>query len=56
MDGNCHISDYKFTHKIYIQDYEATVRLNNNRVILRSGVTCELGATRCIDVERGDTY
>jgi len=32
------------------------VRLNNNRIILRSEVTCELGATHCVDVEGGDTY
>jgi len=44
------------TIKFTLQDYEATVRLNNNRVILWSGVICELGATHCVDVEEGDTY
>jgi len=44
------------TIKFTLQDYETTVRLNNNRVILRSGVTCELGVTHCVDVEGGDTY
>lgn len=39
-----------------LQDYVATVRLNTNQVILRSGVTCALGDTHCVDVEGGDTY
>jgi len=67
-DGSCSGSAYSdpygswtdvivlATIKFTLQDYEATVRLNNNRVILRSGVTCELGATHCVDVEGGDTY
>lgn len=37
-------------------DYQATVRLNTNQVILRSGVTCEFAATHCVDVEGGNTY
>jgi len=68
-DGSCSGSAYSdpygswtdivilATIKFTLQDYEATVRLiNNNRVILRSGVTCELGATHCVDIEGGDTY
>jgi len=53
--GCCRISDYKI-HITRLQD-EVTVRLNNNRAILRSGViTCELGVTHSVDVEGGDTY
>jgi len=44
------------TIKITIQDYTANVRLNTNQVILRSGVTCDLKATHCIDMEGGDTF
>ncbi|XP_011880368.1 PREDICTED: uncharacterized protein LOC105568908 [Vollenhovia emeryi] len=41
--------------KITIQDYVADVRLHNNRVQLRSGVACELSATKCTDIEGGNT-
>lgn len=44
------------TIKITLQDYTADVRINTNRVLLRSGVTCELSATHCVDIEGGDTY
>ncbi|KMQ88976.1 hypothetical protein RF55_11456 [Lasius niger] len=42
--------------KITLQNYLADVRLNTNRIQLRSGVTCEFGSVHCIDVEGGDTY
>lgn len=44
------------TLKITLQDYIADVKINTNRVLLRSGVTCELSATHCTDIEGGDTY
>lgn len=42
--------------KITLQDYTATVRLNTNRVQLRSGVTCEFSAGHCTDIEGGNTF
>ncbi|KAL6417282.1 hypothetical protein ACFW04_012870 [Cataglyphis niger] len=42
--------------KITLQDYTADVRINTNRVQLRSGVACELSATYCSDIEGGDTF
>jgi len=42
--------------KITLQDYIANVRMNTNKVLLRSGVTCELGAAYCTDMEGGNTY
>jgi len=36
-------------------DYEATIRLNTNKVILRSG-TCEFATTHCVDIKGGNTY
>lgn len=42
--------------KITLQDYIATVRLNTNKVQLRSGVTCELSAGHCTDIEGGNTF
>ncbi|KYN05855.1 hypothetical protein ALC62_03208 [Cyphomyrmex costatus] len=42
--------------KITLQDYVADVKINTNRVHLRSGVTCELSATHCTDIEGGDTF
>lgn len=42
--------------KVTLQDYTADVRINSNRVQLRSGVTCELGATTCVDMEGGHTF
>jgi len=42
--------------KITLQDYIADVRINTNRVHLRSGVTCELSTTRCTDIEGGETF
>lgn len=44
------------TIRITLQDYIADVRINVNRVQLRSGITCELSATTCIDMEGGDTF
>ncbi|KAL6431965.1 hypothetical protein ACFW04_007415 [Cataglyphis niger] len=42
--------------KITLQDYTADVRINTNRVQLRSGMACELSATYCSDIEGGDTF
>ncbi|KYN17050.1 hypothetical protein ALC57_10687 [Trachymyrmex cornetzi] len=42
--------------KITLQDYIAEVRINTNRVHLRSGVGCELSSTHCTDIEGGDTF
>jgi len=42
--------------KITLQDYMADVKINTNKVLLRSGVTCELGAAHCTDMEGGNTY
>lgn len=67
-DGSCQGSAYTdpygswldviviATIKITLQDYVADVRLNTNQVMLRSGVTCGLSATHCVDIEGGDTY
>ncbi|XP_070512818.1 uncharacterized protein [Cardiocondyla obscurior] len=44
------------TIKITLQDYSANIRLNSNQVLLRSGVVCELKATRCTDMEGGNTF
>ena len=44
------------TVKITLQDYSANVKLDSNRIHLRSGVTCKLSATHCTDIEGGDTY
>ncbi|KMQ84108.1 hypothetical protein RF55_18397 [Lasius niger] len=41
--------------KITLQDYIADIRINTNRVQLRSGITCELSSTHCSDIESGDT-
>jgi len=51
-DGSCYGSVYSIltdheqmllaTIKFMLQDYEAIVRLNNNRIIFQSEVTCEL--------------
>ena len=42
--------------KITLQDYTATVKINSNRILLRSGTTCELGATQCLDFQGGHTF
>jgi len=42
--------------RITLQDYNADVRVNTNRVHLRSGVACELSATHCTDIEGGNTF
>ena len=67
-DGGCTGSSYSdafgswtdvvvlATIKFTLQDYDATVQLNSNRVMLRSGVSCELKATHCVDLEGGNTY
>ncbi|KAM0728880.1 hypothetical protein ACS0PU_004234 [Formica fusca] len=42
--------------RITLQDYVADVKINTNRVQLRSGVACKFDSTHCTDVEGGDTY
>jgi len=42
--------------KITLQDYTANVRLNSNRIQLRSGVTCGLSRASCTDIEGGHTF
>jgi hypothetical protein len=42
--------------KITLQDYNADVRINVNRVHLRSGITCDLKAGHCPDIEGGNTF
>lgn len=44
------------TLKITLQDYTANVKINSNKVILRSGITCRLIEGHCTDFEGGDTY
>lgn len=44
------------TIKITLQDYTADVRINSNRLQLRSGVTCDLGTTSCVDMEGEHTF
>ncbi|EZA54519.1 hypothetical protein X777_05741 [Ooceraea biroi] len=44
------------TIKITLQDYDADVRINTNRVQLKSGITCELSDTTCVDIEGGNTF
>ncbi|EZA50981.1 hypothetical protein X777_10412 [Ooceraea biroi] len=44
------------TIKITLQDYDAVVRINTNRVQLKSGITCELSDTTCVDIEGGNTF
>ncbi|KMQ84581.1 hypothetical protein RF55_17519 [Lasius niger] len=44
------------TVRITLQDYTADVRINTNKVQLRSGVSCEFSSTHCVDIEGGDTY
>ncbi|XP_046587861.1 uncharacterized protein LOC124293010 [Neodiprion lecontei] len=66
--GNCkgeHFSDHYGSWNdvvaygqifITLQDYEATVNIQRNEIILRSGVRCEYSSGNCIDVEGGNTY
>lgn len=68
VDGTCYGAAYSDPYgtwgevvvmgsiKITLQDYNADVKINSNRVQLRSGVVCELSATRCTDIEGGDTF
>lgn len=67
-DGTCNGGSYSdpFGHwsyvvvlgvvKITLQDYTATVKVNTNRAILRSGTTCELSKGQCTDLDGGDTF
>jgi len=42
--------------QITMQDYTANVRLNSNRIQLRSGVACGLSCATCTDIEDGHTF
>lgn len=67
-DGSCDGSAYSDPYgtwsgvivlgsiKITLQDYTADVRINTNKVQLRSGIACELSSTHCSDIEGGDTF
>lgn len=44
------------TIKITLQDYTADVKINSNRILLRSGVTCALNTLHCTDIDGGNTY
>ena len=44
------------TIKITLADYTARVVLDNDKVHLRSGVTCKLSARRCTDIDGGHTF
>ena len=44
------------TVKIPIEDYEASVHLTTGKVILKSGVRCELGSEYCIDRDGAVVY
>lgn len=41
---------------ITVKDYEATVKANDNSIILRTGVQCDYLKGHCQDVEYGYTY
>ncbi|XP_025157199.1 uncharacterized protein LOC112589174 [Harpegnathos saltator] len=47
---------FPFCNGKTMQEYSATVKLNANQVVLRSGVYCELKAAHCVDIEGGNTY
>lgn len=44
------------TVKITLQDYRATVKIDNNQIMLRSGIHCDLKAGQCTDIEGGNTF
>lgn len=44
------------TIRITLQDYTANVKIDSNRVQLRSGITCKLSTTSCTDIEGGNTF
>lgn len=68
MDGSCTGSTYTFHgttwnnvvvqhyYTITLQDYEATVRLADNKIILQSGVSCDYLTSVCDDIDSGRTF
>lgn len=42
--------------QITLMDYTANVNVDANKVILRSGTTCNLNEGLCVDMEGGNTY
>ena len=42
--------------KVTIEDYEATVDIDNNQVILNTGVKCKLNSEQCIDLYGGHAF
>ncbi|XP_067209983.1 uncharacterized protein [Linepithema humile] len=68
LDGSCSGTTYSdpygtweeavvlATIRLTLQDYIADVKINTNKVLLRSGVTCALSVTHCTDIEGGNTY
>lgn len=44
------------TVRITVQEYTASISLNDNKIRLRSGVRCDLTEEHCIDSDGGNTY
>ena len=42
--------------KVTIEDYEATVNIDNNNVILNTGVKCKLNYEECINFYGGHAF
>ena len=42
--------------KVTLQEYYTPVNLNTNKIHLRSGVTCSLSESHCVDMEGGQTF
>lgn len=67
-DGSCSGSQYsdpygtwnqvivQATVKITLQEYFARVHLNTDKIFLRSGVSCTLSRSSCVDIEGGYTF
>ena len=68
MNGNCPGTQYSEPFgtwnnaivqgviKITFQEYYANVDLNTNKLHLRSGITCSLSESHCVDIEGGQTF
>ncbi|CAK9834649.1 Retrovirus-related Pol polyprotein from transposon 17.6 [Anthophora retusa] len=68
QDGSCTGTSYSDLHgswtnvvvqatvKVTTRDYEAPVKLSNNKIILQSGQQCDLQPGSCIDSEYGYTF
>nr|XP_015837585.1 PREDICTED: uncharacterized protein LOC107398330 [Tribolium castaneum] len=67
QDGTCYGEKYTGSHSwlnvvvqaiviIQVEDYLARVKLEQNEVSLKSGITCDHTARSCLAVEIGETY